>query len=457
MEHKVLVLGAGGSGIHASDFLLSQGKSVVLYDGNTKLDPEEIGKKIKGKVEIVLGELPDGILENTEYAVISPGIPTDIPLVLGIKAAGIPVLSEIELAWLYERGTVIGITGTNGKTTTVTLVGDIMKAAYGEEKAFTVGNIGTPYTEKVSRTSRDSVTTVELSSFQLETVDTFHPHVSAILNITPDHLNRHHTMEAYEEAKERVAKNQRPEDVIVLNYEDERLRAFGEKLERSEAESPKVLWFSGLRALKNGYFLEGNTLFYSENEERTVLLGTHEVNLVGRCNYENILAAIACADAMKVPRSVTLETVKNFHAVSHRIEFTRTVRGVRYYDDSKGTNPDAAIQGIRAMDSKTVLLGGGYDKGSEFDDWIMEFGDKVKLLILMGTTARKIADTAEKYGFRNIVFVSSMEAAVQKAYETALPGENVLLSPACASWDMFKSYEERGDIFKKLVRELPEA
>ena len=451
MNNTVLVLGAGASGIHASDFLLSQGKSVILYDGNTRLDPLEIQKKISGPVKIVLGELPDELLKNVDYAVISPGIPTDIPLVSGIRKAGLKVLSEIELAWLYERGTVIGITGTNGKTTTVTLTGDIMKAAFGEDKAFTVGNIGTPYTEKVSGTSEDSVTTVELSSFQLETVDTFHPHVSAILNITPDHLNRHHTMEAYAEAKERVTKNQGAEDFVVLNREDERLRVFGENL-----EGPKVLWFSGLHELENGYFLEGDTMYAAENGVRTALLRTDEVHLVGRCNYENILAAIAISDAMKVPREVSLPVVREFRAVSHRIEFTRTVKGVRYYDDSKGTNPDAAIQGIRAMTSKTILIGGGYDKGSEFDDWIREFGDKVKLLILMGTTAQKIADTAVKYGFTDVTFVSSMEEAVQKASACALPGENVLLSPACASWDMFKSYEERGDIFKELVRKLPE-
>ena len=450
MNDTVLVLGAGGSGIHASDFLLSQGKSVILYDGNTKLDPEEVLKKISGPVKVVLGELSPEVLRTVDYAVISPGIPTDIPLVEGIRRAGLKVLSEIELAWLYERGTVIGITGTNGKTTTVTLTGDIMKAAFGADKAFTVGNIGTPYTEKVSQTSEDSVTTVELSSFQLETVDTFRPHVSAILNITPDHLNRHHTMEAYAEAKERVAMNQGPEDYIILNWEDDRLRAFGEQV-----KGPKVLWFSGLHALRDGYYLEGNTLYFAENGVKTALLRTDEVHLVGRCNYENILAALAVSDAMNVPREVSLAVTKEFRAVSHRIEYTRTVRGVRYYDDSKGTNPDAAIQGIRAMDARTVLIGGGYDKGSEFDDWIREFGDKVKLLILMGVTAKKIAQTAEKYGFTDVCFVSSMEEAVQKACEAALPGENVLLSPACASWDMFKSYEERGDIFKRLVRELP--
>ena len=451
MNKAVLVLGAGQSGIHASDLLISMGRSVILYDGNVKLSPDEIRKKIAGPVEIVLGDLDDELPGRVDCAVISPGIPTDIPPVQKLKNAGIRVLSEIELAWLYERGTVIGITGTNGKTTTVTLVGDIMKAAFGADKAFTVGNIGTPYTEKVAETSEDSITTVELSSFQLETVDTFHPHVSAILNITPDHLNRHHTMEAYAAAKERVAENQTAEDFIVLNAEDEWLKAFGEGL-----RGPRVLWFSGVRPLKDGYYLQDDTLYHSENGVSEALLRTDEVHLVGRCNYENILAAIAVSDAMKVPREVSLPVVREFRAVSHRIEFTKEVRGVRYYDDSKGTNPDAAIQGIRAMKSKTVLIGGGYDKGSEFDDWIIEFGDKVKLLILMGTTAEKIAETAEKYGFRDYIFVSSMEEAVEKAHAAAYPGENVLLSPACASWDMFKSYEERGDIFKRLVRELPE-
>ena len=290
MNKAVLVLGAGQSGIHASDLLIAMGRSVILYDGNESLVPEEIAKKLTGPAKIVLGDLGDDVLESAEYAVISPGIPMDIPPVRKIRSAGLKVLSEIELAWLYERGTVIGITGTNGKTTTVTLVGDIMKAAFGPDKAFTVGNIGTPYTEKVTETTKDSVTTVELSSFQLETVDTFHPHVSAILNITPDHLNRHHTMEAYAEAKERVAENQDASDFIVLNAEDERLRVFGETL-----KGPRVLWFSGtviisrttryiMRKTASASFLWGRTKSISSGAA-TMKTSSRPLPSRTRCRY----------------------------------------------------------------------------------------------------------------------------------------------------------------------------
>ena len=435
--------------MEAAKLLLQCGENVVLYDGNENLDTKSVSDKIGGTVRFLLGELKAGDLTDIAYAVTSPGISPEKPFVQLIKAQGIEVRSEIELAYLYEKGTVIGITGTNGKTTTTTLVGDIMRASLGEGNAFTVGNIGIPYASKVLSTTEKTVTTIELSSFQLETIYTFKPHVSAILNITPDHLDRHHTMDGYAAVKEGIIKNQTAEDYIVLNYEDERLRAFGESL-----KAPRVIWFSGVRPLENGYFLEGDGLYKAENGEKQLLLRTGEVNLVGRCNYENILAAVAITLAMGVELETVLKVCREFRAVPHRIEFTAEVNGVRYYNDSKGTNPDAAIQGIRAMTAKTVLIGGGYDKGSEFDEWIEEFGDKIKKLILMGVTAEKIAACARKHGFENIAFVNSMEEAVEMAYKEALPGEAVLLSPACASWGMFKNYEQRGDIFKELVRNL---
>ena len=253
-------------------------------------------------------------------------------------------------------------------------------------------------------------------------------------------------MEAYAAAKYEIVKNARPGDTLVLNHDDERLRAFG-----SEDRAAKTVWFSGSTPLENGYYLKGNELISALNGTETVRLRTDETTLVGRCNYENILAAMAIADAAGVPAEVTRKAIIDFRAVSHRIEYTATVNGVRYYDDSKGTNVDAAIQGIRAMTGPTVLIGGGYDKGSEFDDWIEAFDGKVKLLLLMGQTAEKIRETALKHGFTAVRLVSSMEEAVKAASEEAKPGEAVLLSPACASWGMFRDYEERGDIFKTLV------
>ena len=449
MNKKVLIAGCGMSGIQAANLLTSCGEEVVMYDGNVSLSEAELREKLDRPCRIVLGELPEDVIAETSYCIISPGISLEVPFVRALSEAGIEIRSEIEAAWLFEKGTVIGITGTNGKTTTTTLVGDIMKAFLGEEKAFTAGNIGIPYAKEVQKTSEGSVTTIELSSFQLETIRAFRPHVSAILNITPDHLNRHHTMECYASVKERVTMNQTEEDFCVLNADDARLYAFG-----TSGIRPKVVWFSGTRELRDGYFLQGDTLYSAKNGEKKALLRTDEVNLVGQCNYENILAAIAVTEAMQVPEEIILETCRNFKAVPHRIEYVRTVNGVRYYNDSKGTNPDAAIQGVKAMTSPTVLIGGGYDKGSTYDEWIESFDGKIKELILMGVTAEKIAACAREHGFHEIVFVNSMEEAVREAADKALPGEAVLLSPACASWGMFKNYEQRGDIFKDLVNQL---
>jgi len=446
---SVLIAGLGVSGIEAANLYLSQGESVILYDGNVEKNKEEILAKLVKPAEIVLGDLTEEILQRISYCIISPGISLEVPFAVALQERGIEIRSEIEASYQYEQGTVIGITGTNGKTTTTTLVGDIMKAYLGQDKAFTVGNIGTPYSRHVLETSKASVTTIELSSFQLETVSSFHPHVAAILNITPDHLNRHHTMECYTEVKAKVSKNQTADDFLILNYSDERLRKVGES-----GLLPKVLWFSGKEKLQDGYYLKGNQLVKAVNGADEVYLTTEETSLVGVCNYENILAAIAMTEAMGVPKEIILKTIRSFKAVSHRIEFVRELNGVKYYDDSKGTNTDAAIQGIKAMTSKTVLIGGGYDKGSEFDDWILAFDGKIKKLLLMGVTKEKIAKTAEKYGFTNYQFVDSLQEAVDIAYSLAEPGENVLLSPACASWDMFKSYEQRGDLFKEMVRAL---
>jgi len=451
MNKKTLVAGMGISGIQAANLLIGKGEDVILYDGNASKDLEPVRSAVPGEWEAVLGEMTDEVIDRTEACVISPGISTEAPFAIKLRAAGIPLISEIELAWRYEKGRVIGITGTNGKTTTTTLVGDIMRAYLGADKAFTAGNIGTPYAEETLKTSGGSVTTIELSSFQLETIKTFRPHVSAILNITPDHLDRHHTMENYAAVKEQITMNQDESDFCVLNHDDLRLRAFGESGIR-----PRVIWFSGTESLKNGYFLRGDELIRCVDGEETLLLRTGEVHLVGQCNYENILAAIAITEAFGVPTDTILTVTRDFRAVSHRIEFVKTVRGVKYYDDSKGTNPDAAIQGIKAMTSRTVLIGGGYDKGSEFDEWIDRFGTKIKKLLLMGQTREKIAACCEKHGFTDYVFVESMEEAVKLASEITVPGEEVLLSPACASWGMFKNYEERGDIFKALVRALPE-
>ena len=452
MKKSVLVAGCGISGIGAAKLLLSAGEQVILYDGNDKKNPEELRAAVgvSDRLEIVLGELTDEVISRVSYCVISPGIPVDAPFAKKLADAGIAIWSEIELAWHYGKGTVIGITGTNGKTTTTSLTGAIMAAHFGSEKTFVVGNIGTPYTEKALQMKEDSVTVAEISSFQLETAITFHPHISAILNITPDHLNRHKTMECYISVKESITKNQTKDDFCVLNYEDPVLRRFGETCPAT------VVYFSSRTILDEGFCMRGNTLVYRHAGTETVIGATDEFHLVGQCNYENILAAAAIAVSMGVPMDTIRSTAKEFRAVEHRIEYTVTKKGVRYYNDSKGTNPDAAIQGIRAMTTPTCLIGGGYDKGSEYDTWINEFGTTIKYLVLIGQTREAIADCCRKHGFTAFEFADSMEEAVNKCAQHALPGEAVLLSPACASWGMFDNYEQRGRIFKDLARSLPD-
>ena len=344
--------------------------------------------------------------------------------------------------------TLVGITGTNGKTTTTALTGEIMKNYFKDVRV--VGNIGIPYTSMVTGSSSETVTVAEISSFQLETIDTFKPHVSAILNITPDHLNRHHTMENYIRAKEDITKNQTADDYCVLNYEDEVLRAFA-------TECPaKVIFFSSKSELSEGFYLDGDIIIYAHDGVRDEVIDVNELNLLGKHNFENVMAACAMSLSFGVPMDKIVEVLKVFKAVEHRIEYVTEKRGVRFYNDSKGTNPDAAIQGIRAMNRPTLLIGGGYDKQSEYDEWIEAFDGKVKELVLIGQTADKIEECAHRHGFMNTVKKDTFEEAVNYCYEHAVSGDAVLLSPACASWGMFPNYEERGRIFKEIVKGFKE-
>lgn len=445
---KVLIVGAGKSGIGAAGLLLKLGAEPILYDQKEVPKEKELTEKLGdiSRLTVVLGELPEELQEKIILVVMSPGVPTDIPFLEPFKARNIPIWGEIELAYVYGKGRVIAITGTNGKTTTTTLVGEIMKAYF--DSVYVVGNIGNPYTEIARETGDESVIVAEISSFQLETVHDFCPQVSAILNITPDHLNRHHTMECYAAAKEAVAARQTKDQVCVLNYEDPYTGPFGD-------ECPaQVFYFSSQRKLEQGIYLEGEEIILSWQGENRSLMNIHEMNLVGICNVENVMAAIAISISMKVPMDIILRTVREFKAVEHRIEFVATKQGVDFYNDSKATNPDAAIQGIRAMSKPTVLIGGGFDKGISFDEWIKAFDGKVKTLVLIGQTRDQIAECARKYGISNIILADSFEEAFEICVEQAQPGEAVLLSPACASWGMFPNYEVRGKQFKELVEKI---
>lgn len=445
---KVLVVGSGISGVAAAELLKKKGNEILLFDGNKELDVEALKKKalVFSDVEIILGELSDEDLEQVDLAVFSPGVPTDIPMAEQIREKNIPIWGEIELAYYFAKGPVAAITGTNGKTTTTALTGEIMANYFKDVKV--VGNIGIPYTSVAADTTEETVTVAEISSFQLETIHEFHPKVSAILNITPDHLNRHHTMECYIQTKESITKNQSPEEVCVLNYEDAVLRAFG-----AEAGC-KVLFFSSARRLDTGLYLEGESIYYAISGRAEKVIDVNELNILGVHNYENVMAATGIALSMGVPMEKIRETLKVFQAVEHRIEYVTEINGVRYYNDSKGTNPDAAIKGIQAMNRPTYLIGGGYDKQSEYDEWIESFDGKVKMLVLIGQTREKIAACAKAHGFSEVVLCDSLQEAIDVCHENAKSGEAVLLSPACASWGMFKNYEERGRIFKEYVRNL---
>lgn len=451
-KEKVLVVGTGKSGIAATQLLLRTGKLPVLFDSNAELDKDEILGKLslsgdeKKQVEIVLGDLTEEEKKALSGVVLSPGVPTDTEFVNDLRNRGLLISGEIELAFEQEKGAVLAITGTNGKTTTTTLLGEIMKAT--GKKTFVVGNIGNPYTLEAEKTDADSVTVAEISSFQLETIHTFRPRVSAILNITPDHLNRHHTMENYVKAKQDITKNQTKEDYCVLNAEDPYTDAF---LEQCPAT---VILFSSQRELADGYFYADECIYKAVQGKKQKLMNIHEMRLLGMHNVENVMAAIAMADAYGADMEVILNVVKDFKAVEHRIEYVKTVRGVDYYNDSKGTNPDAAIKGIGAMVKPTYLIGGGYDKQSEYDEWIESFGGKVRKLVLLGQTREKIADCAKKHGFTDYIFVDDLQQAVDYCAEHAKEGEAVLLSPACASWGMFPNYEVRGKMFKDMVNAL---
>lgn len=443
----ILVVGTGISGVAAVKLLAAQSAAIILMDGNASLDPEKIAEKFPTEIhyDLILGDLPEKAFSRIDMAVLSPGVPTDLPFVVQLQESGIPVIGEIELAYLCGQGRVLAITGTNGKTTTTALTGEIMKAYY--DSVFVVGNIGLPYTEYAADMQPDTVTVAEVSSFQLETIQRFCPQVSAILNITPDHLNRHHTMECYAETKARIAINQTKQETCILNYEDSWLQKLSKDIQAD------IFWFSSVRELERGIFLRDGEIVYRDAEE-IVICKTDELLLLGRHNYENVMAAIAIAVKAGVPVEVIRQVVQNFHAVEHRIEFVREVNGVKYYNDSKGTNPDAAIKAVEAMVSPTIVIGGGYDKDSTYEEWIDSFGDIVRGLVLLGQTRDKIAEAAEEAGFTAVTKVETLEEAVAEAAKQAKPGYAVLLSPACASWGMFRNYEERGDLFKKIVNEM---
>jgi len=449
-DKKVLVIGMGRSGKAAVEALVDAGAVVSVQDSKTedKLEKEFLAYLNEKGVTKYLGSVPEDV-GAFDALVLSPGVPPTLDFIEDAKAKGAKIIGELELAYKLGHGSYVAITGTNGKTTTTTLVGEIYKES--GRKTHVVGNIGIAVISKAIEADDDSWLVTEVSSFQLETIEEFRPVVSAILNLTPDHMDRHKTMENYGRAKAGVFKNQTQDEYCVLNFDD---KACFELAEREGCKA-KVVPFSRLEELDFGAFVKGGRIVIKNEAGQLVdICGCEELKIPGSHNLENALAAAAIAYFGGIDTDVIARVLRTFAGVEHRIEPCGEINGVRFVNDSKGTNPDAAIKAIEAMKENIILIAGGYDKGSTYDEFIGAFGNSVKRLILLGVTATKIKEAAEKAGFTDIVMAKDMEDCVAKAYESAVPGDVVLLSPACASWDMYDNFEQRGDHFKSCVKAL---
>lgn len=455
---KVFIAGAGKSGIEAAKMVLSMGGNVLLFDSNEKIDRQSVftqfeniekDSALNAKLEICVGDLLPNRLRGVTLAVISPGIPLDADFIKELDESHIPIIGELELAYQASKGRIAAITGTNGKTTTTALTGEILRTSF--EDVHVVGNIGKPFCSEALSTTSKSAIIIEVSSFMLETISEFRPYVSAILNITPDHLDRHKTMARYTQCKEAIAMNQTENDYIILNYMDPILRKFGNK----ESLKPQVIWFSsGEIPPGDAIYMKDDDIYINTRGIEQKVINAHELLLLGRHNYENVMAAIGIGLKMGVELKNVIKAARKFKPVEHRIEFVRERAKVKYYNDSKGTNPEAAIQGLNAMPGPTILIAGGYDKHASYDEWVSLFPGKVKKLVLLGQTRDKINECCKKYGFTEITYAEDMDEAVKTCASYADEGDYVLLSPGCASWGMFKDYEERGRVFKDCVNDL---
>lgn len=445
---NVLVVGVGISGLATIKILHELGAKIFIFDNKSREDLEVILKKLQGiPMTMFLGQ-EDMELEGIDLIIKSPGVPPRAKIISRALEMGIEIITDIELGYfLSATKNIIAITGSNGKTTTTHLVGETFgKAGY---KTFVLGNIGVGILEKIGSVKSEDIVVIEASSFQLENTKKFKPKVSLVLNISPDHLDWHGSYENYIESKLKILKNQDINDFSVLNYDDEIVSSFAKKTEA------RVIWFSTKEILKKGIYLEEDKIIINM-EGKIELIRTDELKVIGRHNLENILAAIGIFYAMGLDYQIIREELKNFKGVEHRLEYVIEKNERRFYNDSKGTNPDASIKAIEALESNIVLIAGGYNKSSEFDDFIKSFEGRVRHLILLGATKDKIQETALRYGFNKNYLVEDMNEAVNLAYKLSSAGDKVLLSPACASWDMYKSFEERGMAFKKAVYNLGE-
>lgn len=445
---NILLVGLAKTGISTIKHLNKLGAKVVVNDIKDKDKLKGILDELSdlNNVEYILGYHPENV-DDIDMAVVSPGVPLDLPFILKLKSKNIEIIGEVELAYrLSQNPMFIGITGTNGKTTTTSLVGEIFKKA--NIDTYIVGNIGNPVIDTVDTANENSVLVTELSSFQLESIDTFKPHVSAILNFTEDHLNRHHTMEAYMEAKARIFKNQDEKDFCILNYDNKDVKSLSDNVKA------KKIFFSRKKSLDCGIYLDEDNNIIINIDKKIKLLNKDELSLPGNHNLENCMAAAAIAYVSNIDIDVIREVLKTFAGVEHRQEFVRNLNGIMFVNDSKATNPDSSIKAIESYNRPIVLIAGGMDKQSSFDEFLDAAKENVYALVLLGETAQRIKECAQNKGFDNITVVKDMKEAVNASYQIAKGGDVVLLSPACASWDMYKSFEVRGIDFKDNVHNL---
>jgi UDP-N-acetylmuramoylalanine--D-glutamate ligase len=456
---RVLVVGLGKSGVASALFLKAHGARVTVSD--TKSGDElrnEIPSLLDHGITVETGGHGERTFRGQDLIVVSPGVPTDAPMLVQARTMGEEVIGEIELAARFLPGPIVAITGSNGKTTTTTLIGEILAA--GGLPTLVGGNIGTPAISLAERATQETAIVLEVSSFQLETIQSFHPRVAVVLNMTPDHLDRHRTFEAYVDAKARMFENQRGDDFAVLNEDDPTCVTMAA---RTRAQA---FWFSRQKEVKQGAWVrDGQILFRGgtssqKNPQREIML-VSEIPLKGAHNLENVLAAVCAGALMGCAPEKIRQAVRDFKAVEHRLEFVATIRGVDYYNDSKATNVDATIKALESFPANIHLILGGKDKGSDYTVLNDLLRQRVKRVYTIGGAAAKIESqivssksVSSKSGNVEIVHAETLENAVRKANAAAQPGDVVLLAPACASFDQFKNYEQRGQAFKELVRGL---
>ncbi|MCP8616604.1 UDP-N-acetylmuramoyl-L-alanine--D-glutamate ligase [Salirhabdus salicampi] len=438
---RVLVLGLAKSGEAAARILFEHGKNVIVNDIK-RLDENPIAKQLKQMgIEVITGSHPLHVLDNVEVVVKNPGIPYDNVIVSEAQKRNIPIVTEIELAGLLAEGPIIGITGSNGKTTTTTLIHEMLQES--GIKARLAGNIGMVASEVAQTTTKDEVLVMELSSFQLLGTEQFHPKVSVFLNLYEAHLDYHKTMDHYANAKAKIFANQTEGDYIVYNQDDSKVRTMV-----TNATAEKVP-FSSKERMNRGAFFDGNTLYYDE----TPIVNIDEVKMVGQHQYENMLAAIAASVVSGARLDAIRNVLRRFNGVSHRLQFVRSINNRKFYNDSKATNILATTKALSAFDAPVILLAGGLDRGNDFDPIIPSL-QQVKAVVLFGQTAPKLAEAAKKAGIREIIYVNNVKQAVNEAYAISSEHDVILLSPACASWDQYTSFEERGDMFMDEVHKL---